>query len=386
MFLIDDREVPYCDPWTSSLSKRFADLKRGSPRIAYFYEQPDNSTFRYRVYNMIQALGAADSPISASYFCLDDLAYEDHIVASCDALVICRAKYSHAINRLVANAKGRGCKVFFDVDDFIFDTRYAHLIVNTLDQDLAHPRLWDFWYGYIGRIGGTLRLCDHAIVTNAFLAERVRAFNDMPVSIIPNFLNLEQLTRSDAIYGQKKTAAFARDERIHLGYFSGTPTHNRDFALVCDMLARLLRDDPRLVLRVAGYFQMPDALRKLDGRVEVCPFRDFINLQTLIGSTEINLVPLQDNAFTHCKSELKYFEAAVAGTVSIATPTGMLRESIRDGVNGYLAGTFDWPDRIYRVIDTIGDYADMAQTSRDQARRIYHWSEQAKVIERVLMC
>lgn len=386
MFIIDDREIPYCDPWTSSLSQRLARLRRSSPRVAYFYEQPDNSTFRYRVYNMIQALAAANSPISASYFSLEDLAHEDHIVESCDALVICRAKYSHAINRLVAKAKARGRKVFFDVDDFIFDTRYAHLIVNTLDQDLAHPHVWDFWYGYIGRIGGTLLLCDHAIVTNAFLADRVRAFNDMPVSVIPNFLNLEQVTRSDAIYEQKTAAGFARDGKIHLGYFSGTPTHNRDFGLICDALAQLMGDDPRLMLRVAGYLPVPEALRKLGDRVEVHAFRDYVNLQTLIGSTEINLIPLQDNVFTACKSELKYFEAAATGTVSIATPTGMLRESIRDGVNGYLAGTFDWADKIYRAVGAIGDYAGVAQVSREHVRRVYHWSEQAKVIERVLMC
>jgi glycosyltransferase involved in cell wall biosynthesis len=386
MFVIDHQPVPYCDPWTHSLTHRLASLKRGTPRIAYFYDQPDNSTFRYRVYNMIQALAAADSAVSASYFCLDDLAYDDHIVDSCDALVICRAKYSHAINRLVTKAKGRRRKVFFDVDDFIFDTRYAHLIVNTLDQDLAHPQVWDFWFAYIGRIGATLRLCDHAIVTNEFLAERVRAFNDMPVSIIPNFLNLEQLAVSDVVYAEKKAADFARDDKIHIGYFSGTPTHNRDFAIVCDTLVRLLREDPRLVLRVAGYFQMPDALGGRKDRVEVHPFRDFVNLQKLVGSTEINLIPLQDNLFTNCKSDLKYFEAGIVGSVSIATPTEVLRRSIRDGVNGYLANTFDWADKIYRIVDTIGDYAAMAETSRDHVRGTYHWSEQAKTIERVVTC
>jgi len=385
MFLIDERPRPYCDPWTNSLNHRLASLKRGSPRIAYVYEQPDNSTFRYRVYNMIQALAASGSEISASYFCLDDLAYDDHIVGACDALVICRVRYSDTINRLVTKARGRGRKVFFDVDDFIFDTRYAHLIVNTLDQDLTDPRVWDFWYAYIGRVGGALRLCDHAIVTNAFLAERVRAFNDMPVSVIPNFLNLEQTVVSDAVYAQKKASGFARDGKIHLGYFSGTPSHNRDFAVVADTLLRLLRADSRLVLRVAGYFQMPDAFKD-EARIEVFPFRDFVNLQTLVGSTEINLIPLQDNIFTNCKSELKYFEAGIVGSVSIATPTEVLRRSIQDGVTGYLANTFDWADKIHRIVDAIADYAGMAEAAHDHVRGVYHWSGQAKVIERVLTC
>ena len=385
MFVIDERPIPYFDPWCLTLSQRLARLKRSSPRIAYFYEEPDNSTFRYRAYNMIQALEAAGSSISASYFTLADLAHDDHIVAACDALVVCRAKYSHPVNRLITKAKSRGRKVFFDVDDFVFDARYAHLIVNTLDQDLKHPQVWDFWYGYIGRIGGTLRLCDHAIVTNPFLAERVRAFNDMPVSVIPNFLNLEQIVVSDAIYDAKKAAGFARDDKIHIGYFSGTPTHNRDFEIVADTLLRLLREDKRLVLRVAGYFQRPDAFKD-EERIEVFPFRDFVNLQTLVGATEINLIPLQDNVFTNCKSDLKYFEAGVAGSVSVATPTEVLRRSIRDGVTGYHANALDWADRIYRIVDNIGDYPAIAEAAHDHVRRVYHWSEQAKVIERVVTC
>src|SRR5204863_5250546 len=88
MFLVDDNPSPYSDPWTRPFHARLADLKAGELRVAYFYEQPDNSTFRYRVYNMVQALRASQSKISASYFFLSDLTYEDYIIDSCDRLVI----------------------------------------------------------------------------------------------------------------------------------------------------------------------------------------------------------------------------------------------------------------------------------------------------------
>lgn len=95
---------------------------------------------------------------------------------------------------------------------------------------------------------------------------------------------------------------------------------------------------------------------------------------------------MQDNIFTTCKSDLKYFEAGIVGSLSIATPTEVLRRLIRDGINGYLANTFDWADKIYRIVDAIEDYADTAETSRDHVRSTYHWSEQAKTIERVVTC
>jgi hypothetical protein len=43
--------------------------------------------------------------------------------------------------------------------------------------------------------------------------------------------------------------------------------------------------------------ELNDDLRDYRSRIEFISFQDFINLQTLIGSTEINIVPLQDNAF-----------------------------------------------------------------------------------------
>ena len=68
-------------------------------------------------------------------------------------------------------------------------------------------------------------------------------------------------------------------------------------------------------------FRLRAAAARVPERIEVCPLQDFVNLQRLIGEVEINIVPLQDNAFTNCKSELKYFEAAIVETVTVATPT-----------------------------------------------------------------
>ena len=58
-------------------------------------------------------------------------------------------------------------------------------------------------------------------------------------------------------------------------------------------------------------------------------------------------MPLQYNAFTNCKSELKYFEAAVVGTQTIASPMFTYARAIRHGENGYLAQAHQWADRIW---------------------------------------
>src|SRR5262249_61039712 len=103
---------------------------------------------------------------------------------------------------------------------------------------------------------------------------------------------------------------------LPFGFFSGPPSHNRDFEIISGVLRRLLADDPRLHVRVVGYLDLKGELRHYQDRIERHPLCDFLNLQRLIGSTEVNLVPLQDNTFTQCKSELKYFEAGLVGTVT----------------------------------------------------------------------
>src|SRR4029078_12926471 len=99
-------------------------------------------------------------------------------------------------------------------------------------------------------------------------------------------------------------------------------------------------------------------------RVEFYPVQDPINLQRLSAETEINIAHMQNNLFTNCKSELKYFEAAVAGTLTVATPTYTFSRAIVDGENGFLANAFEWNDKLQNARDTVDNpsrYAAMAQ-------------------------
>jgi hypothetical protein len=170
--------IAYRDPWTASFEERLAVLCSRPRRIAYFYERPDTSTFRYRVFNMVEALVAEpDLEISASWFHRGDLDRMERFVDRADALVICRTRYDAAIGRLVARAKARGLPVLFDVDDLVFDVEHVHLLIHSLDQDPEAEATWECWFGLIGRAGATLRLCDGAITTNPFLGRQIEAFD-----------------------------------------------------------------------------------------------------------------------------------------------------------------------------------------------------------------
>ena len=353
-------------------------LARGQSSVAYFYEKVDDSTFRYRIYNMTQVLNALDRDVSASFFFLDDLDYLQEIVDLADLLVICRARYDQRVNHLVNAFRCRGKRVLFDVDDLVFDTDYGHLIQRTLDQDLERAEVWDHWFAYSSRIGTTLRLCDGAITTNDFLAERIRDYASIPVQVVPNFLNREQLEVSEPIFATKRDREVRAEDDVSIGYFSGSPSHNRDFAMIVPALEVLLEQDPRLQLVVAGYVDPGPVLARFRDRVQQHAFTDFVSLQRLIASVEFNLVPLQYNTFTNCKSELKYFEAAIVGTQTIASPTYSYARAIRHGENGYLAQAHQWTECLRQAVTAMSEeYRSMAEASYEDARAKFAWFNQA---------
>ncbi len=328
---------------------------------------------------MIQALDATpDLHTSASWFTHEDSNFFESFIDRADALVICRTKYDSVVATMIARGKARGIPVLFDIDDLVFDPEYVHLIMDALALPSGAQKGWNSWFAYVGRLGATLRLCDRVIVTNQYLADRVSAMLPaLQTRIVPNFLNRGQQEASQKIWSLKCRSRFASDGRVNIGYFSGTPTHARDFAIAAPALARLLEQDRRLTLRAVGFLEPKGPLAKHKDRIEFYPLQDFLNLQRLIGEVEISIAPLQDNAFTNAKSELKYFEAGVVGTVSVASPTFAFRAAIRDGENGFLSCGNEWEKKLSEAISSFRDpsrYVRMLEQAYKHATEAYSWN------------
>lgn len=377
--------VEYTDPWNQSLTERLAMLGCSSRRIAYFYEAANNSTFRYRAYNMAQVLNANPAGnVSASYFYRSDYAQFDEIADLADTLVICRSRYNAELSQLVTKFKARGRRVLFDVDDLVFDPAYTHLVMNTLGLNSYDDQMWDQWFAYLARMGATARLCDGAITTNTFLAERLSAYAGVHTAVVPNFLNQEQMAMSDQVYDARAASGFKRGSTVTLGYFSGSPSHRLDYAIVESALGNLMKRRENIELVVVGYIDPTPALAAVSARVHKAPFHDYVNLQALIGSVDFNIMPLQSNTFTDCKSELKYFDAAAVGTVSIASPSYTYERAIKHGVNGYLARAHEWETMVACAIDSEDSYALLASNGRASVAEKYTWKTQYPAIVKAL--
>ena len=374
--------------WNRPLAERTSWLGRGDHRVAYVYPKADYSTFRYRVYNMVQALNTSSEGVAATWFLLDEMRELQATVPILDTLVICRCPYNHQLDALVSQALANGVNVVFDIDDLLFDPDQIPLIAHSLGIE-GDEVMWDWWYGHVGRLRAAAQLCERVTVTTPALAAQAETVLGKTVEVVPNFLNEVQLAVSADIYAAKVGREFAIEEPLHLGYFSGTPSHAKDFEVVVEALSRVLDREPRVRVRVAGFLDSAAPFsRRYGSRVDLQPFREFASLQKLIGSTEVNLVPLEASVFADCKSELKYYEAAIVGTVSITSPTTTYRAVIDDGQNGLLAEPPEWEDKMMGLIeDLLGDrsaYLGMARAAHDHAIENYSPERVVPSIERAI--
>jgi glycosyltransferase involved in cell wall biosynthesis len=114
-------------------------------------------------------------------------------------------------------------------------------------------------------------------------------------------------------------------------------------------LARHLEKNPTTEFVIAGYLDLPPVLEPFADRIERLAFMNILELQAAMASVDINVVPLQHNDFTHCKSELKFFEAALVETPTIAAATPVFQSAIDHGHNGFLVNDHDWDGALDHV-------------------------------------
>lgn len=369
----------FTSPWEKeTLQQRLTELLSGSgERVAYIYEWPDSSTFRYRVFNIIEALrSVCDDRISASWFSAREIDSLRGQLRRITTIVLARVRISRAVADLITAAKHAGVRVLLDCDDLVFDPRYAQTVSVNNDQNFELEAHLDNWFAYVGRLQATALLCDGGITTNRFLAEKLSNVCQGPVSVIPNFLNRRQQDMSRRLLDAKIAREFQGNGRVMIGYFSGSPTHNKDFRIALDSLIHLMEEDDEIDVRIAGYMESHTDLARFGNRVDVIPFQDWVNLQVKIAEVDISIAPLQLNDFTHCKSELKFFEAAVVGAYSVVTKSYTFERAVEHPDDGTVIHNGQWYDGLKSAVAKVRDtdsYRVQAVQTADRVSARYGW-------------
>lgn len=374
------------EPWNIDFWERLKRIQNnsGKKRVVYIYEKADTSTFRYRVYNMCQALDSSKDFVG-SYFFEYELDQISEYLGTIDILVIVRTRWTIEIDAFIQKAKNKRIPVLFDIDDLVFNIEKLPIVMNTLNVQFEDPGSYNFWFAYASRLWIMGKICDATIGTNKYICDRLSNYYKKPSYVVNNFLNQEQIEISDKLYQSKIGEKSKKRKSFRIGYFSGTPSHINDFKKVAPEIGSLLTKYQNMTLEVVGFMEFPDFLQKFvkKGQITHSPLVDFLTLQEKISQSDVNIIPLVENEFTNCKSELKFFEAAIVGTVTCATPTYVYKNNIQNEQTGFLCVEGLWCHTIEKIYKNEID-KNLIKNAREYCINKYSPRAQLASIEKML--
>ncbi len=297
-------------------------------------------TRRYRAFHLHQQLRLAGVECALSH--LTDPHLPER-VSRADVLVLHRVAYDDYVARLIAVLRRRGGLLLVDTDDLIFDPQAFKWIDSPDFRDPVRARLYR---QEMARHRRTLEAADGALASTDYLANYVRS-SGKPAWVHRNAACLEMVRRSEQARSRKPQ----RGVKLVVGYASGTPTHNNDFATIAPPLQAALRDWPELEVWIIGHLDLDSSWAAYSGRLQRFASVDWRALPSWLSRLDINLAPLvADNPFSQSKSEIKFMEAALVGLPTLAARTDAFQFAIRDGENGFLSsGPQEWTAKLTRL-------------------------------------
>jgi glycosyltransferase involved in cell wall biosynthesis/SAM-dependent methyltransferase len=363
------RIAPRSDPWSEIGLTEVGTLDNAdlaTVEVVFLVGCWEGQSKRYRVANLADGLREAARHVLV----LDEA--DSHVLIEYGIfprrLVVFRAPLAGRADQqreLFSHVRRGGGLVIADFDDLVFDPSIIHEIDGfRMLPERERPE-------YIQGVLGYRSMVDEAdLVTcpTEFLANCVRQMG-RPARVIRNSLDLAQMRLADELTGQTPR----RRDVVEIAYFSGSNTHQADFAQAAGSIERVLAERPQTVFTVVGHLDLPDSWRRFGRRVRRLGFMPYLDLLRATAMVDINIAPLVvGNDFCEGKSELKIFEAGVVGVPTVASATASYSAAVTDGVDGFLASTADeWYEKLRTLIDDSELRKSMGSAARERSTAHY---------------
>ncbi|MGM0215608.1 rhamnan synthesis F family protein [Enterococcus sp. AZ109] len=306
---------------------------------------------RYRVLNkaeQLRSFGFNVKVVGISRFQLLDAEFASLII-------IYRCGYSDILAELCRLAKQFDKTVLYDIDDLVIDTKYTDLLDYTKNLSKVEKGNYDANVDGYGRM---LKLCDGAVTSTTKLQEELY---DYQKTVLLN----RNLASRELIEISRKSAKdyTLSSNKIKIGYFSGSITHNENFELVKGALIKLLNKYPQVELHLVGHLTLPDDLKNFKSQIITHDYVEWHELPKLISEVDINLAPLTNTVFNEAKSEIKWLEAALVKVPTAASNIGAFKEMIQDGQTGLVINDGDWFDRLEALVISDTKRQEIAESA-----------------------
>jgi glycosyltransferase involved in cell wall biosynthesis len=297
-----------------------------------------------------------------------------------------RTLFTSRMKKLIGKIKAQNKEIIFETDDLVFDPRYFEEMDYQKEINALEKKMYEN-----GGVGAEIlkdpyvKICT---TTTTYLAEKLREYGKK-VFIVPNKLSKSDMDVANVILSEvpstrdgveesnlnkSRSLDYTRDDNIiKLGYFSGTISHNKDFAVITEALMRIMEKFPRVELFLVGPLDIENKLNKFKERIKQLPYAPREKHFANVASVDINLAPLETgNPFCESKSELKFFEAGIVAAPTVASATQTFQEVIVDGVDGFTASdTGEWVNKLSRLILEPELRLKMGQNARKKVLERY---------------
>jgi glycosyltransferase involved in cell wall biosynthesis len=304
---------------------------------------------RYRVDHQIEQL-------HFNGFACDSVFYEEldlEMLKYYRGFIFFRCPHTQTVEEFILKAKYFNKRVFFDIDDLVIDYKYVKDIKYLKTMSAEE---YELYMGGVQRMKKTLELCEFGITTTNKLAEELAGY--VPEVYVNRNVASEKMVRiSQDIINNKQDKPKVND-KIILGYFSGSITHNDDFKMILPVIKNILNKYPHVYLKISGILDVPGELHEFKTQIITEKFVDWTKLPAVISEVDINLSPLEDSIFNEAKSENKWVEAALVKVPTIASNVGAFKDMVSHTNTGILCNTVDeWEYYLEKLIND-GNFRD----------------------------
>jgi len=279
-----------------------------------------------------------------------------------------RVIYSSQIARVVEKIKQQKKEIIFETDDLVFNPDYLPFMAYFSRMSEEEKG----WYrNGIGREILEDKQVKRCLVSTNYLAEKIKEkYPDKEVIVSYNTLSAKQVVWAEKALRKKKIIQL-QDGKVRLGYFSGSASHDADFASISDVILTLLKKRKNLVLRIVGPLQLENKFLVVEKQIEQLGSVPLAKLPELILQCDINLAPLEiDNPFCQAKSAIKFLEAGILGVPTVATATDSFCRVIKNGQTGFcVEDSAEWEKILERLIEDADLRKKIGQAARHSVKR-----------------
>ena len=313
------------------------------------------------------------------------------LVGKFEIFVLHKITVTEKIEKFIEAAKKQKKEIIFDTDDLDYDPQYLKYM--DYYSKISEVEKKEYEKGIGAEIVNDPYV-KVATTTVNYLADKLRE-KGKEVFVLKNKISDHELEIIEKLYNEEKfpssvststsshllppaSLKLQRGERtgegeVVIGYFSGTPSHDKDFMTVAPVLKEILEKYKKVKLILAGPLDVGNILNKFSDQLEILPRVPRDDFHANVKKCDINIVPLEiDNPFCEAKSEIKFMEAGALGIPTVAAKNRTYSETIEDGIDGFLAATpEEWQEKLERLIRDNNLRLTMGEKARRKVFRDY---------------